>query len=177
MHLIQARRQQDERESGSSSVNSVTSDTDVRISSVADTDAVRRALSRLRTIDGLVTVCLVEPDSAQVLEIVVGADADPVVAGAVTDPSAVTVAAGASDVVQVIGLMTSSLGEPDELEDVTIALGRRYHLIVPQREVGADGVIIVLTLDRARTNLALARQQLRSFGPLLASVDDAGHVA
>jgi hypothetical protein len=155
-------------------VNYVASETAVKFG----TDAVRQALERLRTINGLVTACLVEPDSAQVLEIVVGAEADAGPSGATGDPAVITVAAGASDVVQVIGLMIASLGEPDDLEDVTIALGRRYHLIVPQPTVGADGMLVVLTLDRARTNLALARQQLRALGPLLLGPEpEAGHDA
>jgi hypothetical protein len=69
----------------------------------------------------------------------------------------------------VIGLMTASLGDPDELEDVIITLGRRHHLITPMSTAGADGILIVVTLDRARTNLAMARQQLRALGPLLDS--------
>jgi len=163
MHLIQADRQDDERESGSISVI-----TDTAESIRAGTDAVHEALARLRSIDGLVVACLVEPDSAYVLDTVIGD------AGPSTDPPAapdsigLTVAAGASDIAQVIGLMTSSLGDPDELEDVIITLGRRYHLITPLAQAGADGLLIVITLDRAHTNLALARQQLRALGPLLA---------
>ncbi|MDP9826100.1 hypothetical protein [Kineosporia succinea] len=133
-------------------------------------DAVHAVLARLQGLDGLVAACLVEPDSAFVLDTVVGkpaTDADsPAEAG---DDSlvAATVSAAASDVVQVIGLMTSSLGDPDELEDVTITFGRRHHLITPLPEAGVDGLLVVVTLDRARTNLALARQQLRALGPLL----------
>ncbi|MCD5316768.1 hypothetical protein [Kineosporia babensis] len=133
-------------------------------------DAVHAVLARLQGIDGLVTACLVEPDSAFVLDTVVGKPATDVDAGVdVTDNGALaaTISAAASDVVQVIGLMTSSLGDPDELEDVTITFGRRHHLITPLPEAGVDGLLVVVTFDRARTNLALARQQLRALGPLL----------
>ena len=128
-------------------------------------DAVQQALAELRSIHGLITASLVEPDSAQVLETVVAANNADVPAGS-GDASA-TVAVGASDVIQVIDLMAASLGEPDELEDVIITLGRRHHLITPLPAAGANGLIMVVTLDRARTNLALARQQLRALGPLL----------
>lgn len=136
-------------------------------------DAVRAVLARLQGIDGLVTACLVEPDSAFVLDTVVGkptSDADSVVDTTGGEAAAATISAAASDVVQVIGLMTSSLGDPDELEDVTITFGRKHHLITPLPEAGVDGLLVVVTLDRARTNLALARQQLRSLGPLLQQV-------
>ena len=128
-------------------------------------DAVQSALARLRSIDGLVAACLVEPDSAQVLETVVAVDD--------ADVAAATVAAGASDILQVIGLMTAGLGDPDELEEVIITLGRHHHLITPLPAAGADGLLVVLTLNRARTNLALARQQLRGIGPLLATATEA----
>lgn len=140
-------------------------------------DAVQTALARLRTIDGLTTACLVEPNSAHVIDTLVidppvvagpsAGDGDPGPAGVASAFAAGTVAAGASDVVQVVELMTSSLGEAEQLEEVIITLGRHHHLITPLPQAGADGLLIVVTLDRARTNLARARQQLRALGPLL----------
>lgn len=118
-------------------------------------NVVRQTLARLRSINGLISAALVEPDSAHVVETTSAG------------PTATTVAAGASDVFQVISLMTASLGDPDELEDVIITLGRRHHVITPLPAAGANGLILVVMLDRARTNLALARQQLRALGPLL----------
>jgi hypothetical protein len=137
-------------------------------------DAVYRALSRLRSIHGLVAAFLIEPDSAHVLETVVaGSDPDAAIAAGASS----AVAAGASDVVQVIGLMAAGLGEPDDLEDVIITLGRRHHLITPLPGAGTDGLLVVVTLDRARTNLAMARQQLRALGPLLESPSTPSHAS
>lgn len=131
-------------------------------------NAVHKTLARLRSIHGLMTASLVEPDSAHVLETVgfsnTGTAENPPGSGAA---AATTVAAGASDVIQVVGLMAASLGDSDDLEDVIITLGRCHHLITPLPAAGADGLILVVTLDRARTNLALARQQLRALGPVL----------
>jgi hypothetical protein len=145
---------------------------------VGGSDSVRAALSRLTSIGGLVVACLIEPDSAYVVDAVVGdvrftETADVPAAELV----ARTVAAGASDVAQVISLMTASLGDPDELEDVIITLGRHHHLITPLPAAGANGLLIVVILDRARTNLALARQQLRALGPLLEYATDPGRVS
>jgi len=153
-------------------VNSVIIETDVKNVVDIDSDVIRNTLSRLRAIDGLLAVCVVDPDSAQVLEAVI-ADGD----RGDGDAAVTVVAAAAGDVVQVINLMLSTLGEPDELEDVIITLGRRHHLIVPRPQIGADGVLVVLTLDRERTNLARARLQVRACGPLLAPPPETGHVA
>jgi hypothetical protein len=123
-------------------------------------DALAAALDRFRSIDGLVTACVVEPNSAHVIDTLVidPAGADPL--------AAATLAAGASDVVQVVELMTSGLGTAEQLEEVIITLGRHHHLITPLPQAGADGLLVVVSLDRNRTNLALARQQLRALGPL-----------
>jgi len=124
-------------------------------------DVVHRALAGLHAIHGLISASLVEPDSAHVL--------DTVVADRSLGPAAEgrTVAAGASDVIQVIGLMAAGLGEPDDLEDVIITFGRRHHLITPLPAAGTDGLIVVVTLDREHTNLALARLKLRTLAPLV----------
>jgi hypothetical protein len=139
-------------------------------------NSLHQALGRLRAVHGLITASLVEPDSAHVLQTVVaGSDAG---AASTADTSAVTtVAAAASDVAQVIGLMAAGLGEADDLEDVIITFGRRHHLITPVPTAGADGLLIVVTLDRARTNLAIARQQLRALGPLLDTTGAVGHAS
>jgi len=134
---------------------------------------VHAALSRLRSINGLVSATLVDPDSAQALETVVAGTG---IGSTPADPAAVTLAAGASDVVQVIGLMAAGLADPDGLEDVIITLGRRHHLITPV-PAGIDGLIVVVTLDRSRTNLALARLQLQALGPLLATASASGPVS
>ena len=137
-------------------------------------NAVQQTLARLRSIQGLVTASLVEPGSAHVLETVVaGGDPD----ATTVESRSVTVAAAASDVVQVIDLMAAGLGEPDELEDVIITLGRRHHLITSIPQAGTDGLLIVVTLDRTRTNLAMARQQLRALGPLLEAATAADRVS
>jgi hypothetical protein len=144
-----------------------------RDSNAKGEDAVHRALASLRSLHGLISASLVEPDSAHVVDTVV-ADRSPNL-GSI--PDGMTVAAGASDVIQVIGLMAASLGEPDELEDVIITLGRRHHVITPLPTVGADGLIMVVTLDREYTNLALARLQLRALVPVLETATAPGRVS
>jgi hypothetical protein len=127
------------------------------------TDAVHEALSRLRGVDGLVSACLVEPASGQVLDSVIGDAGQP---GPMGETAVRVVAAGASDIVEVVRLMTASLGDPDDVEDVIVTLGRHHHLIRSLPEAGVDGLFVAMTLDRARTNLALARRQVRALDPV-----------
>jgi hypothetical protein len=131
---------------------------------VALVNAVKETLGRLLGVTGLVSASLVEPASGHVLETVHGEAGDP---GPPGRSAAATVAAGASDVVQVLRLMTASLGAADDVEDVIVTLGRHHHVIRPLPDAGVDGLFVVVTLDRAGTNLALARRQLRGLGPAL----------
>jgi hypothetical protein len=127
------------------------------------TDALHEALDRLRSVAGLVSACLVEPGSGQVIESAVGEAGQP---GPPGDTAVSIVAAGASDIVEVVRLMTASLGDPDDVEDVIVTLGRHHHLIRALPEAGVDGLFVAMTLDRSRTNLALARRQVRALDPL-----------
>jgi hypothetical protein len=143
------------------------------VAPVERVNSVQETLGRLAAMDGLVSASLVEPGSGHVLETVLGAGGAGGAVGAVgeTGPpdrtAAAIVAAGASDVVQVLRMMTATLGDADDVEDVIVTLGRRHHLVRPLPEAGVDGLFVVLTLDRGRTNLALARRQLRALGPAL----------
>jgi hypothetical protein len=48
------------------------------------------------------------------------------------------------------------LGLNDSLEDILITLGKQYHILRPVQ--AKAGIFIYLVLDRARSNLALARR-------------------
>jgi hypothetical protein len=127
------------------------------------TDAVHDALDQLRSVAGLVGACLVEPASGQVIDSVIGDAGQP---GAMGDTAVAVVAAGAGDIVEVVRLMTASLGDPDDVEDVIVTLGRHHHIVRALPEAGVDGLFVALTLDRSRTNLALARRQVRALDPV-----------
>ena len=130
------------------------------------TDALRGSLLPLTGLAGLVRASLVETGSAHVLDTVRGdaGPADDPPAGPEEGPADL-VAAAAADVVQVLRMMTAGLGGPDDLEDVVVTLGRHHHLVRVLPGAGADGLFLLVTLDRSRTNLALARRQLRTVDP------------
>jgi len=124
-------------------------------------DVVHEGLTRLAAMDGLVSACLVEIETGHVLDTLIGSSSAGQDASWSDANAARMVAAGASDIVHVIRLMTSSLGGPDGLEDVIVTLGQHHHILRPLPRAGIDGLLVVVTLDRTATNLALARRQLR----------------
>jgi hypothetical protein len=154
-----SRRQECEEESISMAVSGET-----RERTGGSADAVHEVLGRLRAVSGLVSACLVEPDSGHVVDTVLG-DAGPT--GAAGERAVAIVAAGTSDVVQVVRLMAASLGDPDDVEDVIVTLGRHHHIVRAFPDAGIDGLFVTLTLDRGRTNLALARRQMRALDAAL----------
>jgi hypothetical protein len=63
--------------------------------------------------------------------------------------------------VQVLSLMTATLALGGEVEDVVVTLSGHFLLV---RAVAADSgrdLLVLLALDRARANLAMAHRELR----------------
>ncbi|HTU65043.1 MAG TPA: hypothetical protein VMF52_03745 [Steroidobacteraceae bacterium] len=65
-------------------------------------------------------------------------------------------AAGNTEVVRAKMKTMKALGLNDSIEDILITLGKHYHIIRPV--VAKPGIFIYLVLDRAKSNLALARR-------------------
>jgi hypothetical protein len=69
-------------------------------------------------------------------------------------------AAGNTEVVRAKMRTLASLDMDDTIEDILITLGKQYHLIRPLS--GSKGALFLyVALDRARSNLALARHNLK----------------
>ena len=109
---------------------------------------VNATLEKLRSIDGYVGACVVDSESAMAL----GMDGG----GAALNLE--VAAAGNAEVVKAKRKTMRALGLKDEIEDILITLTRQYHLIRPMRS--RPGVFIYLALDRAKSNLAMARISL-----------------
>jgi len=76
-----------------------------------------------------------------------------------TADGAMCAAVGNTEVVRAKLKTMRSLGLNDVIEDILITLGKQYHLLRPLAQ--KEGVFIYYVLDKAKSNLALARRKLQ----------------
>jgi hypothetical protein len=108
----------------------------------------KESLPRLLEIDGCLGACIVDSNSGMMLGSSGGGSVNLEVA-----------AAGNTEVVRSKRKTMKALNLNDAIEDMLITLGRQYHLIRP---LGSnDALFIYLVLDKQKSNLAMARIQLR----------------
>ncbi|MET8577071.1 hypothetical protein [Streptomyces sp. NPDC005012] len=105
----------------------------------------------LTTIEGATGVALVDYTSGMALGTLGGSkDFDLNVA-----------AAGNTDVVRAKMRTMEHLGIQSEIEDILITLTDQYHLIRLLKGRSGNGLFLYLALDATRSNLAMARHQLK----------------
>jgi hypothetical protein len=116
-------------------------------------------LAPVTGIDGFVLACLIDTATGMVLAARQTQDE-------ISLPAA---AAGAADIASVAALLTARLGTDDSLDDAMLAFGKHFHvicLLTPERrEPGHQQpeVVLLVILDRQKTNLGLARREIRDF--------------
>ena len=113
---------------------------------------IETALKEAMTIDGALGVALVDWDSGMSLGSLGG--------GKYLDLD--VAAAGNTEVVRSKMRTLGSLRINDTIEDILITLTKQYHLIRLLKNPGSEqGLFLYLALDRAKSNLALARHHLK----------------
>jgi hypothetical protein len=113
---------------------------------------IEAALKEAMTIDGAVGACVVDWDSGMSLGSLGG--------GKYLDLD--VAAAGNTEVVRAKMRTMESLRLDDTIEDILITLNKQYHLIrLLKTSRNEQGLFLYLVLDRAKSNLALARHNLR----------------
>jgi predicted regulator of Ras-like GTPase activity (Roadblock/LC7/MglB family) len=108
---------------------------------------IKQTLDELMTADGALCAAIVDSNSGMMLGSI-GSGLDLEVA-----------AAGNSEVVRAKNKAMRQLGLNDVIEDILITLGKHYHLIRPASR--KEGVFIYYVLERAKSNLALARRKVQ----------------
>jgi hypothetical protein len=109
---------------------------------------LKETLTKMSEISGFLGACIVDSSSGMML----GAE------GGGSTLNLEVAAAGNTEVVRAKRKTIASLGLKDTIEDILITLGKQYHLIRPLSV--KDGLFAYLVLDKAKSNLAMARLTL-----------------
>jgi hypothetical protein len=112
---------------------------------------IETALKEAMSIDGALGVALVDWDSGMSLGSLGG--------GKYLDLE--VAAAGNTEVVRAKMRTMESLRLNDTIEDILITLSKQYHLIRLLKTSQEHGLFLYLALDRTKSNLALARHNLK----------------
>ncbi len=107
---------------------------------------IKQSLDEILALDGAMCCSLVDSNSGMLLGYA-GSGVDMEVA-----------AAGNTEVVKAKLKTMRSLGLNDVIEDILITLGRQYHIIRPMAR--KEGLFIYVVLDKAKSNLAMARRKV-----------------
>ena len=108
--------------------------------------SINQSMQELLSIDGAMCAALVDSSSGMILG-QLGSGVDLEIA-----------AAGNTKVVRAKAKTMRALGITDAIEDILITLGKQYHIIRPMAR--KEGLFLYIVLDKAKSNLALARRKV-----------------
>jgi len=110
-------------------------------------------LAPIMDIDGFRLACLIDASTGMVL----AAQQDQADIGL---PAA---AAGATDIANVLALLNGRMATGESLEDVIVTFSSSLYMVRPIRRDPDPQILLLVILDRLRTNLAMARRSIRDF--------------
>ena len=123
---------------------------------------VEPMLDPVRQVEGFVHACLVDATSGMILSSLEEQD----------HMRLPVAAAGATDIVNVLTMMTSELAVNGEAEDVIVTLHSHYLLIRLFRSAPGQRLLLLVTLERPQANLAMAHREIRDFSTALCREHD-----
>ncbi|MBW8482581.1 hypothetical protein [Actinomadura parmotrematis] len=109
------------------------------------------ALKDMMSIDGAVGAAVVDYNSGMALGML----------GSSKALDLQVAAAGNTEVMRAKMRTMEQLNLNDSIEDILITLSGQYHIIRPVTGRKSQGLFLYLALDRGRSNLAMARHQLK----------------
>src|ERR1700722_4703337 len=74
-----------------------------------------------------------------------------------------TAAAGAADLMNVLTLLNGKLATGELLEDVMVTFSDSFFMVRPVGREPDPQILLLVTADRPRTNLAMAHRSIRDF--------------
>jgi len=108
---------------------------------------IKQSLDDLLTCDGALCAAIVDTESGMML-------------GSAGSGLDLEVAAAANtEVMRSKMKAMRQLGLNDVIEDILITLGKQYHILRPSSR--KEGVFLYVVLDKARSNLAMARRKVQ----------------
>ena len=108
---------------------------------------IKQTLDEIMTVDGALCTAVVDSTSGMML------------GSAGTGVDLEVAAAGNTEVVRAKNKTMRALGLNDVIEDILITLGKQYHILRPSSR--KEGVYLYVVLDKARSNLAMARRKVQ----------------
>jgi hypothetical protein len=137
---------------------------------------IEQLLAQVPVVTGFVRLSVVDAATGQVLGSRSAAEVDPQpgdvrpadqaidrIDDRTADDDRANLAACATEVLQTLATMVAADALEEELEDVMVTLSGHHHLIRLLPGVAGADLFLLLSLDRSRANLALARHQLLGF--------------
>lgn len=123
---------------------------------------VELTLDPVRQIEGFVHACLADASNGMILSSLEGRD----------DTRLSVTAAAATDIVNILSMMTGELATDGDAEDVIVTLNSHYLLIRLLRPGPGRRLLLLVTLARPQANLAMAHREIRDFSTALGREHD-----